>query len=51
MGLGARLQDALVESFSADRAALTVLAGRGVVTVRGEVGSLEQISRAVPRRH
>ena len=46
LGLGARLQDALVECLSTDRAALTVRAGRGVVTVRGEVGSLELISRA-----
>ena len=46
MGSGALLQDALVEGLSTDRAALTVRAGRGVVTVRGEVGSLDQISRA-----
>jgi osmotically-inducible protein OsmY len=34
------------EALSPDRAALSVLAGGGVVTIRGEVRSLDQISRA-----
>ncbi|MGD1032954.1 MAG: BON domain-containing protein [Candidatus Dormibacteria bacterium] len=44
--LGARLQDALSEALSPDSAALSVLANGGVVTIRGEVRSLDQISRA-----
>src|ERR1019366_1631049 len=34
------------EALSPDRAALSVLAGGGMVTIRGEVRSLDQISRA-----
>ena len=44
--LGARLQDALGEALSPDGVGLSVLAGGGVVTIRGEGRSLDQISRA-----
>jgi osmotically-inducible protein OsmY len=43
--LRARLQDALNEGLFPDGAPLTVVASGGVITVRGEVGSLDQISR------
>jgi hypothetical protein len=46
MELGARLDDALGEALRADHVSLSVLAGGGVVTIRGEVRSLDQISRA-----
>jgi osmotically-inducible protein OsmY len=44
--LRARLQDALNEDLFHDGASLTVIANGGMITVRGEVGSLDQISRA-----
>ncbi len=40
------LQGALMEAVSVDGTTLTVAVSGGVVTVRGEVGSLDQISRA-----
>jgi hypothetical protein len=46
MELCTRLQEALVEEFSPNHASLTVIASGGVLRVRGEVGSLDQISRA-----
>ncbi len=44
--LRARLQDALNEDLFHDGTSLTVIANGGMITVRGEVGSLDQISRA-----
>ena len=44
--LCARLQDALNRDLIRDGASLTVIANGGMITVRGEVGSLDQISRA-----
>ncbi len=44
--LGARLREALIESLSADGVPLSVIVNDGVVSVRGEVDSLDEISRA-----
>ena len=44
--LGARLREALVETFAADGVSLSVIVNDGAVSVRGEVDSLDEISRA-----